>query len=126
MVLVVVVVAARGGCFIEGQRLKNAFRWKDSVGPWEQRPGHFGDVWSYWTDDALGYFEALQVSAILMKLIQALSNLLCKAILLAQTAITRAAKRPGAPSPDGELLCAYALKCAPQRIPSLVDIPRHP
>ncbi|XP_020219687.1 alpha-L-arabinofuranosidase 1-like [Cajanus cajan] len=51
-----------GGCFIEGQTLRNAFRWKDSVGPWEQRPGHFGDVWSYWTDDGLGYFEGLQLA----------------------------------------------------------------
>ncbi|XLU20149.1 hypothetical protein S245_056215, partial [Arachis hypogaea] len=51
-----------GGCFVEGQRLSNAFRWKESVGPWEQRPGHFGDVWNYWTDDAFGYFEALQLA----------------------------------------------------------------
>jgi alpha-N-arabinofuranosidase len=41
--------------------LKNAFRWKDTVGPWEERPGHFGDVWQYWTDDGLGYYELLQV-----------------------------------------------------------------
>ncbi|CAI8613751.1 unnamed protein product [Vicia faba] len=51
-----------GGCFVEGKTLRNAFRWKDSVGPWEQRPGHFGDVWNYWTDDALGYFEGLQLA----------------------------------------------------------------
>ncbi|RZB47633.1 Alpha-L-arabinofuranosidase 1, partial [Glycine soja] len=51
-----------GGCFIEGQTLRNAFRWKDRVGPWEQRPGHFGDVWSYWTDEGFGYFEGLQLA----------------------------------------------------------------
>ncbi|XP_058750656.1 alpha-L-arabinofuranosidase 1-like [Vicia villosa] len=51
-----------GGCFVEGKTLSNAFRWKDSVGPWEQRPGHFGDVWNYWTDDAFGYFEGLQLA----------------------------------------------------------------
>ncbi|PNX83572.1 alpha-L-arabinofuranosidase 1-like protein, partial [Trifolium pratense] len=45
-----------------GQSLRNAFRWKDSVGPWEQRPGHFGDVWNYWTDDGLGFFEGLQLA----------------------------------------------------------------
>jgi alpha-N-arabinofuranosidase len=50
-----------GGCFVEGNFLKNAFRWKDTVGPWEERPGHFGDVWQYWTDDGLGYYELLQV-----------------------------------------------------------------
>ena len=54
---------ALGGCFVEGEWLRNAFRWKASVGPWEERPGHFGDVWMYWTDDGLGYYEFLQVSA---------------------------------------------------------------
>lgn len=53
---------ALGGCFVEGEWLRNAFRWKATVGPWEERPGHFGDVWMYWTDDGLGYFEFLQVS----------------------------------------------------------------
>lgn len=51
-----------GGCFVEGEWLRNAFRWKASIGPWENRPGHFGDVWKYWTDDGLGYFEFLQLA----------------------------------------------------------------
>ncbi|KAI5560111.1 hypothetical protein BDE02_16G024200 [Populus trichocarpa] len=51
-----------GGCFVEGEWLRNAFRWKESIGPWEERPGHFGDVWMYWTDDGLGYFEFLQLT----------------------------------------------------------------
>lgn len=51
-----------GGCFVEGEWLRNAFRWRESIGPWEERPGHFGDVWMYWTDDGLGYFEFLQLS----------------------------------------------------------------
>ncbi|KAK7396083.1 hypothetical protein VNO78_16830 [Psophocarpus tetragonolobus] len=51
-----------GGCFVEGEWLRNAFRWKASIGPWEERPGHFGDVWMYWTDDGLGYFEFLQLA----------------------------------------------------------------
>ncbi|XP_073525950.1 LOW QUALITY PROTEIN: uncharacterized protein [Phyllobates terribilis] len=51
-----------GGCFVEGNYLRNAFRWKETVGPWENRPGHFGDVWMYWTDDGLGYFEFLQLA----------------------------------------------------------------
>lgn len=50
-----------GGCFVEGEWLRNAFRWKETVGPWEERPGHFGDVWMYWTDDGLGHFEFFQV-----------------------------------------------------------------
>uniref|UniRef100_A0ACD5Y482 Uncharacterized protein n=1 Tax=Avena sativa TaxID=4498 RepID=A0ACD5Y482_AVESA len=51
-----------GGCFVEGNSLKNAFRWRDSIGPWEERPGHYGDVWHYWTDDGLGYYEFLQLA----------------------------------------------------------------
>nr|CBX25411.1 hypothetical_protein [Oryza glaberrima] len=49
-----------GGCFVEGNWLKNAFRWKETIGPWEERAGHYGDVWHYWTDDGLGYYELLQ------------------------------------------------------------------
>ncbi|XP_042389874.1 alpha-L-arabinofuranosidase 1-like isoform X1 [Zingiber officinale] len=51
-----------GGCFVEGEWLRNAFRWRETIGPWEERPGHFGDVWMYWTDDGLGYLEFLQLS----------------------------------------------------------------
>ncbi|KAL7093011.1 hypothetical protein ACP275_11G016800 [Erythranthe tilingii] len=51
-----------GGSFVEGEWLVNAFRWRESIGPWEERPGHFGDVWQYWTDDGLGYFEYLQLA----------------------------------------------------------------
>ncbi|KAJ9547358.1 hypothetical protein OSB04_019901 [Centaurea solstitialis] len=51
-----------GGCFVEGEFLRNAFRWKETVGPWEERPGHFGDVWFYWTDDGLGHFEFFQLA----------------------------------------------------------------
>ncbi|KAL6997830.1 aspartate-semialdehyde dehydrogenase-like protein [Sarracenia purpurea var. burkii] len=51
-----------GGCFVEGEWLRNAFRWKETIGPWEERPGHFGDVWMYWTDDGLGYLEFLQLA----------------------------------------------------------------
>ncbi|CAH2074078.1 unnamed protein product [Thlaspi arvense] len=51
-----------GGCFVEGVWLRNAFRWKETVGAWEERPGHFGDVWDYWTDDGLGHFEFFQLA----------------------------------------------------------------
>ncbi|MCD7472449.1 aspartate-semialdehyde dehydrogenase-like protein [Datura stramonium] len=51
-----------GGCFVEGADLRNAFRWKETIGPWEERPGHYGDVWGYWTDDGLGHFEFLQLA----------------------------------------------------------------
>uniref|UniRef100_A0ACD5ZWE3 Uncharacterized protein n=1 Tax=Avena sativa TaxID=4498 RepID=A0ACD5ZWE3_AVESA len=51
-----------GGCFVEGNWLRNAFRWRETIGPWEERPGHYGDVWNYWTDDGLGYYEFLQLA----------------------------------------------------------------
>ncbi|KAF1883237.1 hypothetical protein Lal_00030341 [Lupinus albus] len=51
-----------GGTFVEGISLKNAVRWKNTVGPWEERPGHLNDVWKYWTDDGFGYFEGLQLA----------------------------------------------------------------
>ncbi|KAH9608709.1 hypothetical protein KSS87_013904 [Heliosperma pusillum] len=51
-----------GGCYVEGNILANAFRWKETVGPWEERPGHRGDVWNYWSDDGLGYLEYLQLA----------------------------------------------------------------
>ncbi|KAM0832690.1 hypothetical protein ACQ4PT_064741 [Festuca glaucescens] len=51
-----------GGCFVEGDWLRNAFRWRETIGPWEERPGHYGDVWKYWTDDGLGYYEFLQLA----------------------------------------------------------------
>eukprot|EP00249_Psilotum_nudum_P011384 c23140_g1_i1 orf=470-2455(+) len=51
-----------GGCYVEGGWLRNAFRWRQSIGPWEERPGHFGDVWGYWSDDGIGYFEFLQLA----------------------------------------------------------------
>nr|GEZ04585.1 alpha-L-arabinofuranosidase 1-like [Tanacetum cinerariifolium]GEZ27499.1 alpha-L-arabinofuranosidase 1-like [Tanacetum cinerariifolium] len=51
-----------GGSFVEGKTLINAYWWKSTMGPWEERPGHLGDIWSYWTDDGLGYFEFLQLA----------------------------------------------------------------
>ncbi|XP_020108571.1 alpha-L-arabinofuranosidase 1-like isoform X1 [Ananas comosus] len=51
-----------GGSYVEGEWLRNAFRWSETVGPWEERPGHFNDVWKYWTDDGLGFFEFLQLA----------------------------------------------------------------
>ncbi|KAI9100290.1 hypothetical protein K1719_024508 [Acacia pycnantha] len=51
-----------GGTYVEGQKLRNAFRWKETIGSWENRPGHFNDPWNYWTDDGLGFLEMLQLA----------------------------------------------------------------
>lgn len=36
-----------GGCYVEGDWMRNAFRWKDSVGPNEERPGHMNGGWGH-------------------------------------------------------------------------------
>ena len=49
-----------GGCYVEGDRLPNAFRWKQSIGDPAQRPGHW-NLWGYRSTDGLGYHEYLQM-----------------------------------------------------------------
>lgn len=51
-----------GGNYAMGTYLRNAFHWGETVGPWEERPGHVNDAWGYWTDDGLGFFEFLQLA----------------------------------------------------------------
>lgn len=52
-----------GGCFVEGQESPdNAFRWKRTVGPIEQREGHRNVNWGYRTTDGIGYHEYLQLA----------------------------------------------------------------
>ena len=50
-----------GGCFVEGNKLANAFRWKDTLGDVAERPGHW-NLWGYRSTDGLGYHEYLQMS----------------------------------------------------------------
>ena len=40
-----------GGCYVEGVTMRNAFLWKPSVGPLEERPGHWNGPWEYWSTD---------------------------------------------------------------------------
>lgn len=52
-----------GGCFVEGQETPdNAFRWKRTIGPIEQREGHENVNWGYRTSDGIGFHEYLQLS----------------------------------------------------------------
>lgn len=51
-----------GGCYVEGQdSYENAFRWKSTLGPIEERPGHWNNNWHYRSSDGLGYDEYLQL-----------------------------------------------------------------
>ncbi len=42
-----------GGCFVEGERIADAFRWKDTIGDIAERPGHW-NLWGYRSTDGLG------------------------------------------------------------------------
>ncbi len=48
-----------GGNFLEGPYLADAFPWKTTLGPLEERPGHAGS-WSYRPSDGLGLLEFLE------------------------------------------------------------------
>ena len=48
-----------GGNFLEGPLLTDAFPWKQTLGPLEQRPGHKGS-WNYRASDGMGLLEFLQ------------------------------------------------------------------
>ncbi len=52
-----------GGCYVEGQASpENAFRWRRTVGPIEERPGHYNANWRYWISDGMGFHEYLQLA----------------------------------------------------------------
>lgn len=48
-----------GGCYVEGDRLEEAFRWKDSIGDLSLRKGHW-NRWGYYTSNGFGFHEYLQ------------------------------------------------------------------
>lgn len=48
-----------GGNFLEGPLITDAFPWKSTLGPLEDRPGHRGS-WGYRTSDGMGLLEFLE------------------------------------------------------------------
>lgn len=50
-----------GGCYIEGDTLKNRFQWKNSIGKIEERPSQ-KTFWGYSSDNGMGFHEYLQLS----------------------------------------------------------------
>lgn len=42
-----------GGCYVEGVSLQDAYWWKPSVGPIQERPGHYNGPWQYWSTDGM-------------------------------------------------------------------------
>ena len=49
-----------GGCFVEGDRMRNALRWRDTLGDVAERPARWC-VWGYTTTQGLGLHEYLQM-----------------------------------------------------------------
>jgi alpha-N-arabinofuranosidase len=48
-----------GGCLVHGNGLGNMYRWKDTIGPIEQRRAQ-SNLWGYHQSVGLGYFEYFQ------------------------------------------------------------------
>jgi alpha-L-arabinofuranosidase len=49
-----------GGAFVSGCTLANRYKWKETLGPIEARPGHWS-VWGYHSTDGLGFHEYLEL-----------------------------------------------------------------
>ncbi|MEW5298572.1 MAG: hypothetical protein WDW36_001679 [Sanguina aurantia] len=50
-----------GGAYLEGVDMSSAYRWKDTLGPPQDRPGHPNSVWGYWSTDGFGLHEMLML-----------------------------------------------------------------
>jgi alpha-L-arabinofuranosidase len=48
-----------GGCLVHGDGIGNIYRWKDTIGPIEQRKGQ-ANIWRYHQSVGLGYYEYFQ------------------------------------------------------------------
>lgn len=51
-----------GGNYLEGFTVKTRFPWKETLGPLTQRPGHRNSAWDYWSTDAFGLLEYLELA----------------------------------------------------------------
>ncbi len=48
-----------GGCLVHGDGINNIYRWKDTIGPVEQRKGQ-ANIWRYHQSVGLGFYEYFQ------------------------------------------------------------------
>jgi alpha-L-arabinofuranosidase len=48
-----------GGCFVEGNSMANAYRWKNTIGDISVRPTTY-NLWGYYTSNGLGFYEFFQ------------------------------------------------------------------
>jgi alpha-L-arabinofuranosidase len=53
-----------GGCWVEGETLALAYRWKQTIGPIDRRRNQF-NLWKYNSSHGIGYHEYLQLAELL-------------------------------------------------------------
>jgi alpha-L-arabinofuranosidase len=51
-----------GGNYLEGNTYATRFQWSDTIGPVDERPGHFNSGWGYWSTDGMGIDEYMQMA----------------------------------------------------------------
>jgi alpha-L-arabinofuranosidase len=51
-----------GGNYLEGDTIATRFNWQDTIGPIQNRPGHFNSAWGYWSQDGMGLLEYLELA----------------------------------------------------------------
>ncbi len=51
-----------GGNYLEGNVYADRFQWSQTIGPVENRPGHYNSAWGYWSTDGMGLDEYLQMA----------------------------------------------------------------
>jgi alpha-L-arabinofuranosidase len=51
-----------GGNYLEGDTIDTRFIWENTVGPIDQRPGHYNSAWGYWSQDGMGLLEYLELA----------------------------------------------------------------
>jgi alpha-L-arabinofuranosidase len=51
-----------GGNYLEGNYYADRFKWYETIGKLENRPGHFNSAWGYWSSDGMGLDEYLQMA----------------------------------------------------------------
>jgi alpha-L-arabinofuranosidase len=51
-----------GGNYLEGDTDATKFEWSNTIGPVQDRPGHYNSAWGYWSTDGMGLDEYLQMA----------------------------------------------------------------
>lgn len=54
-----------GGNYLEGNTYADRFLWYNTIGPIENRPGHYNSAWGYWSSDGMGLDEYLQMAELI-------------------------------------------------------------